>query len=93
MLGIGNESVSTFISCPYRVISLCALEIFFPTKNKFTKSYNYVCRGTYIKHMYVYAHTCTFIFSTGIKEAGPNGLNMSDRISTGYMKEILVLCS
>ena len=38
-------------------------------------------------------HT-SIIFSMGMNEAGPNGQNISDQISTGFMKKsVLALCS
>ena len=36
-------------------------------------------------------HT-SIIFSTGMNEAGPNGLNISDQISTGFMKKSVLHC-
>ena len=36
----------------------------------------------------------SIILSMGMNEAGPNGLNMSNQISTGFMKKpVLALCS
>ena len=50
--------------------------------------YNFV-----IHNMLQVMHT-SIIISMGMNEAGLNGLNISDQISTGFMKKsVLVLCS
>ena len=65
------------------------------TKNLFLMGFTAITTSLFISKLQV-MHT-SIIFSMGMNEAGPNGLNISDQISTGHTglmkKSVLALCS